>query len=299
MSRNIQVNLLSPSSLALTPGGEAGVVQIAVERLGAGAEDYEVTVFVPGLAALPDWITWTPRRLVGLAPSQQPETVKITIAPTQEQPPAACQYTLDINVASVVDVNDRETVQLNLEVLPKCILDLALEETISDRPDEAYFTVTLNNLSNTRVSAALQAADADDKCTYEFDPPAPLELETGSQYVTRLRVRLKPDALYTTPTELGFRVVARLEADPAYTFETVGKCNFGGRLAKSNGYDWKLFALWVTVIVGAYIVAYILSFLMQGRDGICAGMACVVLSGALMVGVMWLVLRHRASQSAT
>jgi hypothetical protein len=200
------VATLTPSTLAVEPGGEAST-EVLVRNTGTVVDLFTVEVRdETGLIA--DWVTADPPS-VSLLPGGE-ETVRLRIAPPRSPQTPAGPMPFAVRVASSEDPQGSIVEEATLEVGRFSDLSGELLPRTSRGRRSATHEVAVDNRGNGVVNATLAAADADELLEYELTPPS-IVAQPGTATFVKVRVRPKKRFMRGVPQTHPFQVLVEPE----------------------------------------------------------------------------------------
>jgi P pilus assembly chaperone PapD len=172
---------LSPSSVAVVPGGEAAV-DVRIANTGTVVDTFTVTV----VGAAADWATAEPP-VVSLFPAAE-ETVRVVFRPPRTPDIVAGDVPFGVRVTSREDVGGSVTEEGVVTVAPFALVSLELVPRTSHGARRMVHDVTVTNDGNHAADVTLRAADPDQALAFALEP-AVVSVAPGAASVARLKVR--------------------------------------------------------------------------------------------------------------
>jgi hypothetical protein len=197
---------LSPTAMAVTPGGEV-TTEVRVHNIGAVVD--EITVEVLGEAAA--WSTVMPP-VVSLFPGAE-ETVRIVFRPPVAADGPVGEVPFGVRVRSREDPAGSVVEEGALDVAPFLVLDAELVPRTSRGRKTAGHDLAVNNRGTRPVEVTLTAVDPDENLSFALDPPA-VVVPPNSAAFAKVKVRATRPFRSGPPQSRPFNVVVEEEGQP-------------------------------------------------------------------------------------
>ncbi|MHB9034528.1 MAG: COG1470 family protein, partial [Anaerolineae bacterium] len=170
--------------------------------------------FVFGFTGVsPNWVSIDPAE-VTLRPNEEEKgTASITVNPPIDT--AAKTYTCNLQVFSVLNINQRTVVPLSFEILPRAGYTLSVNPPEAEAQGLREFAVSLESAadSNTNLTISLSGADEENACDFTFEP-SQITLLARQKASSVLRVRPKINLGPNERRTYKFKVTALPQSRP-------------------------------------------------------------------------------------
>lgn len=197
---------LTPSSLALVPGGE-GTVEVKVRNTGNVVDQFTVEV----LGDASGWATVDPPS-VSLFPGTD-GTLRVTFRPPRAAGTPSGSVAFAVRVASKEDPAGSVVEEGTLEVAPFSEVTAELLPRTTHGSGRGVHELAVDNRGNARLNATIEAIEPDELLRFAVDPPS-LVAEPNTAAFAKVRVRAKKRFWRGVPLTRPFHVAVMVEGQP-------------------------------------------------------------------------------------